>query len=106
MKEFTPDLQSLLTPGASALLTATGTWRLEIPAGPAGTYRVAQLDDYAHLPRLRFPWRSDTEQVLRLSLEARLSAPELPGTWGFGWWNDPFSLVLFRLAAELPFLSR
>jgi hypothetical protein len=25
---------------------------------------------------------------------ARVSAPDLPGTWGFGWWNDPFSLQL------------
>ena len=29
-----------------------------------------------------------------LSMEARVSAQELPGTWGFGLWNDPFSFML------------
>jgi hypothetical protein len=31
---------------------------------------------------------------LTLRLEARAAAPSLPGTWGFGLWNDPFSLSL------------
>ncbi|HMD88810.1 MAG TPA: hypothetical protein VKF38_06580, partial [Anaerolineaceae bacterium] len=31
---------------------------------------------------------------LNLSLRARLSAPGLPGTWGFGFWNDPFNASL------------
>lgn len=29
-----------------------------------------------------------------MSLQARASLPELPGTWGFGLWNDPFGLSL------------
>jgi hypothetical protein len=66
------------------------TWRLEIPAGAAGSYRLAQLDDYAHLRRDSFPW----QPPLELSLEGRASAPGLPGTWGFGLWNDPFSFSL------------
>ena len=40
--------------------------------------------------RRDFPWRPP----LRLSLRARASAPDLPGTWGFGLWNDPFSLSM------------
>lgn len=66
------------------------TWHLEIPPGPQGSYRLAQLDDYCALGRHRFPWHPP----LTLSLRARVSAPDIPGTWGFGLWNDPFSLSL------------
>ena len=65
-------------------------WRFSIPAGPSGTYRLAQLDDYGRLPRRRLPW----VPPLTLHLRARLSAPDLPGTWGFGLWNDPFGFSL------------
>lgn len=65
-------------------------WRLSIPAGPAGQYRLAQLDDYHTLNRQDFPHRPP----LQVSLECRASAEALPGTWGFGLWNDPFSLSL------------
>ncbi len=34
------------------------------------------------------------ETSLTLELRARISAPHLPGTWGFGLWNDPFGLSL------------
>lgn len=53
-------------------------------------YRYAQVDDYSSLARNRFVWR---EQAT-LSLRCRLSHNSLPGTWGFGFWNDPFSVVL------------
>jgi len=56
----------------------------------SGKYRIAQLDDYTGTPRRRFPW----QPPLTLSLRARASAESLPGTWGFGLWNDPFSLSL------------
>jgi len=69
---------------------APGCWRLEIAGGPAGKYRGAQLDDYLHLPRAQFRWTAPVS----LELEARVSAPGLPGTWGFGLWNDPFSASL------------
>jgi len=42
---------------------------------------------------------------LRFSLSARTSSESLPGTWGFGLWNDPFGMSLgfggnpFRLPA-------
>ncbi len=65
-------------------------YRLSIPAGPANKYRLAQLDDYTQNPRGRFPWRAPT----RLNLSARTSSGSIPGTWGFGLWNDPFGLSL------------
>jgi hypothetical protein len=66
------------------------SWHLEIPANTTGGYRLAQLDDHGLLRRRNFPWRVP----LRLSLQARVSSKELPGTWGFGLWNDPFSFLL------------
>lgn len=79
-----------------------GLYRLSIPAGPAGRYRWAQLDDYLHRPRRDFAWRPP----LTFTLRARVSAPDLPGTWGFGFWNDPFnaSLGLGGTARRLPAL--
>jgi hypothetical protein len=76
-------------------------YRLSIPSGLADSYRLAQLDDYAHLPRSRFPHRAP----LSLSLLAQTSSDSIPGTWGFGLWNDLFGLSLgfggnpFRLPA-------
>ncbi|HSK88822.1 MAG TPA: hypothetical protein VK880_10715, partial [Anaerolineales bacterium] len=64
-------------------------------------YRLAQLDDYTQTQRDRFPWRPP----LTLSLAARTSSDAIPGTWGFGVWNDPFGLSFgfggnpFRLPA-------
>lgn len=74
---------------------------LSIPAGKANQYRLAQLDDYARLKRREFLLRIP----IRLSLSARTSSNTIPGTWGFGLWNDPFGLSLgfggnpFRLPA-------
>jgi hypothetical protein len=76
-------------------------YRLTIPSGIAGEYRVAQLDDYAKFARRQFPHRGNTS----LTLSARTSGTSIPGTWGFGLWNDPFGLTLgfggnpFRLPA-------
>jgi hypothetical protein len=82
-------LSPRLAGGATINPTAEG-WRLEIPAGLARTFRLAQLDDYALTPRSRLrhvpPWN--------FRLRARLSSVDLPGTWGFGLWNDPFGLSL------------
>lgn len=63
---------------------------MEIPAGPSSHYRLAQLDDYPGLPRRAFPWKPPST----LSLRARASEESIPGTWGLGLWNDPFSLSL------------
>jgi hypothetical protein len=94
-------LQPRQTPGTQVTPTGKG-WLFEIPAGEAGVYRLAQLDDYTALPRNRFPLRTPTT----LSLRCRVSEPHLPGTWGFGFWNDPFafSFGLQGTAQRLPVL--
>jgi len=79
------------SPGARVEEISRGEgYRLSIPAGSATQYRLAQLDDYTQYKRSRFPWRSP----LTLSLFARTSSESIPGTWGFGLWNDPFGLSL------------
>ncbi len=68
-------------------------WRLEVGRGDSSHYRDAQLDDYALLPRTKFPHQSlnpSTSLRASLSLRARASSAAIPGTWGFGLWNDPF----------------
>jgi hypothetical protein len=81
---------------------ASGHWRMQIPAGAAGAYRLAELDDHLNTARSQFPWQAP----LRLELRARVSAAELPGTWGFGFWNNPFSasLGISGTARSLPVL--
>ena len=98
-----PQLTPRFTPSArmEELARDPSHYRLMIPSGRADSYRLAQLDDYNPLARRRFPHRFP----LRLSLSARTSSSSLPGTWGFGLWNDPFGLSLgfggkpFRLPA-------
>ncbi len=75
--------------GANVAATSAG-WRCTIPAGDAGGYRLAQLDDYSNLRRGRFP----SHPPLTLSLRARASSNSIAGTWGFGLWNDPFGMSL------------
>lgn len=83
------DLESKHTPSASVLPVENG-YRLTIPSGGKKGYRLAQLDDYAKFTRRRFPARPPRT----LSLRARASAESIPGTWGFGLWNDPFGLSI------------
>ena len=59
-----------------------------IETGPANRYRLSQLDDYSRLPRGKLLYRPPVS----LTLQARVSDCSLPGTWGFGFWNDPFAL--------------
>lgn len=61
-------------------------WLLSIPVGTARRYRLSQLDDHARIPRSHYPRRPP----FQLRLEARVSSATLPGTWGFGLWNDPY----------------
>ena len=85
------DLHARTTPGAFAeRLTSLDLWRMTIPAGPASAYRWAQFDDYMHHARRDFAWQAP----FILQLEARVSSNDLPGTWGFGFWNDPFNASL------------
>ena len=97
-----PELDVRMTSGAEVVSSDSNQWRLGIPAGLVGGYRLAQLDDYSTLPRMRFHWHPPVS----LALRARVSAAELPGTWGFGLWNDPFtaSLGLSGTARRLPAL--
>ena len=97
-----PELNSRSTAGGEVERLGHNHWCLRIPAGPAGRYRWAQLDDYLHLPRASFRSRPP----LALHLRARVSHPDLEGTWGFGFWNDPFSagLGLGGAVRQLPAL--
>jgi hypothetical protein len=90
MSHNPPDLHISKSPAATVVQLEQGCWHLEIPANEIGGYRLAQLDDHGALRRGNFPWKPP----LTLSLEARVSAEVLPGTWGFGLWNDPFSFML------------
>ena len=83
-------LQAKRTPGATIEKTEPGTLRLQIPSGPAGRYRLAQLDDYSGLPRKSFPWRPGSE----IRVQMRASSAVIPGTWGIGFWNNPFGLAI------------
>jgi hypothetical protein len=85
------NLTPTLTSGAEVAQIAPGAWHFQIPAGPKGQYRLAQLEDYDSLARRSFPWRAP----VALTCQARSSSSQaLPGTWGFGLWNDPFSFSL------------
>jgi hypothetical protein len=76
--------------GGATVTQIEDGWRLDMPAGDRHAYRLAQLDDYISLARNRFrqasPWT--------LQLRARISDTGIPGTWGFGLWNDPFGFSL------------
>src|SRR5512135_1952178 len=83
-------LKPRLSPDAQVISGGQAIWRLTIPPGSSQHYRLAQLDDYDALPRRAFSW----EPPLSFALQARASARVIPGTWGFGLWNDPFGMGL------------
>jgi len=72
----------------SQVILETDRILLQVPAAGRG-YRGAQIDDYRELPRASFPWHAPC----RMTVEARVSHPNPPGTFGFGFWNDPFTLA-------------
>ncbi len=96
------NLETCQTPSAQVNQLTPDHWKLTTPAGSAGKYHNAQLDDYRHKKRRDFPWQAP----LSFSLEARISDFNHNGTWGFGLWNDPFnaSLGLRGTARRLPAL--
>ncbi len=65
-------------------------WRLCLPAGDERRYRLAQIEQGPFRTRTEFPLTPPVEWTLW----ARVSSPDLPGTWGFGFWNEPFSVGL------------
>jgi hypothetical protein len=85
-------LKPHFTPGSRVeqISDDSSHYLLTIPSGKADQYRLAQLDDYAQLKRGRFPHHTS----IALSLYARTSSNSIPGTWGFGLWNDPFGMSL------------
>ena len=92
-----PALKANKTAGSQVEDRGEGAWRLEIPPGPKGRYRLSQVDDYDALPRRSFPWQAPS----RLSLQARASSECIPGTWGFGLWNNPFGMAILKGAEML-----
>lgn len=86
------NLGSYTSAGGSVLQPDPGTWRLAVPSGSARAYRVAQLDDFSGLARGDFPW----QPPLRMRLRARASSQAIPGTWGFGFWNDPYGNTIVK----------
>jgi hypothetical protein len=81
-------LEQRLANGGRVEGSAGEVMQLVLPEIPTGKYGLAQVDNYSNLPRRKFPHRPP----LKMTLEARVSAPDLAGTWGFGLWNDPFSI--------------
>lgn len=71
-----------------------GHWHLQVD-GTAAQYCNAQLDDYHHLQRPNFPWCPP----IRLSLWAKVPRAH-KGTWGFGWWNAPYSPITSAIPAR------
>jgi hypothetical protein len=68
-----------------------------LPEARSQAYSNAQIDDYQGLPRRSFVWRPP----LTLRVCARFShpVPDLVGTAGFGFWNDPFLMTGVRVPA-------
>jgi hypothetical protein len=63
---------------------------VRLQLSPTKGYADAQLDDTHSLGRKAFRWRPP----LRFSVRARTSLQEPRGTFGFGFWNDPFSISM------------
>lgn len=83
------DLRSREVNGGRVTRLDEERYQLLIPESHQARYHLAQLDDYMHLTRRQFPHKPP----LSLQLEARVfPSDEVHGTWGFGFWNDPFSL--------------
>jgi len=82
--------QSSLGAQVEKISEESSHYLLSIPSGKADKYRLAQLSDYALLSRGKFPHNSP----FSLSLSARTSSDSIPGTWGFGLWNDPFGMSI------------
>lgn len=90
-------LKPRTTTGAQVIPKGENAWRLEIPGGEKGHYRLAQLDDYGSLPRRGYRWNAPAH----LSLRACASSAGIPGTWGFGLWNDPMTVAALSGAEML-----
>ena len=70
--------------------------RLILSISDGQQFTLAQMDDMLKERRSHFPHRAP----LKIELEAKVSGAKVPGTWGFGLWNDPFSLGLLAGGAS------
>jgi hypothetical protein len=84
-----------LVQGSGQLSAGESAFRFVLEGATAQAYSNAQIDDYQGLPRRSFPWHPP----LTLTVRARFSQPlpELVGTAGFGFWNDPFLMTSVRV---------
>lgn len=82
------DLEKREVNGGRVNAVSDNGFKFMIPKMAPGTYGLAQMDNYMHLPRRKFPH----QPPFRLRMEVQVSGQSLPGTWGFGLWNDPFSM--------------
>lgn len=80
--------------GGSVIELPDGGWEMHLPAG-CERYADAQIDDHRALPRNKFRW----SPPLRMTLQARVSRTPAQGTFGFGFWNDPFAISLGQSGA-------
>ena len=69
-----------LTPHSQVVEIEPGVWRLELPAGPPGRYRLAQLDDYTGLSRRALPLASPCQPDPE-SVRFRTGDPWHLGVW-------------------------
>jgi hypothetical protein len=83
------NLQPLLIHGGELKITENQVIRFTLPAH-SKKYCDAQADDYHSIPRQQFRWSPPCKMVVR----ARSSHPAPPGTLGFGFWNDPFTISI------------
>ena len=85
--------------GGGEIETIPSGWKLSIPKGPRGQYRLSQIDNYKGLSRNKYPINLNT----KVSAQLKASSKDSPGTWGFGLWNDPFGIkVAFGGQRRLP----
>ncbi|NMB89824.1 MAG: hypothetical protein GYA17_15810, partial [Chloroflexi bacterium] len=95
-------LHTTIHQGGQVQELSPGAWRLSLPPGGDAQYCLAQLDDYRTPHGFHLQWRPP----VRLALEARVSSAGLPGTWGFGFWNEPLGVSLFTRPLRVPALPQ
>jgi hypothetical protein len=83
-----PSSRGAGSPGSAASAAIPLFQRALLSLPPVKSYADAQLDDTQRLPRGSLRWKPP----LRFSVRARTSLTAPAGTFGFGLWNDPFSL--------------
>jgi hypothetical protein len=89
MAQLPFNLTPLLINGGNLEMIEDHVIRFMLPTD-SKKYCDAQVDDYHLIPREQFRWSPPCKMTLR----ARASHPDPPGTLGFGFWNDPFTISI------------